>query len=122
MADNFRRRGALKDRMHFQRRGDGNDGMGGAIPGAGAFATVHTVAAGLRPRTGGETVTAARLSGRQPYIVTIRWAKHMLAVTTAWQLVDARNASRVLNIVSPLADPDGSNQWLEFLAEEGRPS
>ncbi|MET3899675.1 head-tail adaptor [Devosia sp. UYZn731] len=122
MADSFRRRGALRERLHFQARGDGNDGMGGVIPGAGAFATVHTVAAGMRPRTGGEAVTAARLGGRQPYIVTIRWAKHMLDITTAWQVVDARNANRVLNIVSPPADPDGANHWLEFLAEEGRPS
>lgn len=96
--------------------------MGGVIPGAGPFATIHTVSAGLRPRLGGEAVTAARMEGRQPYIVTVRWAKRMLDVTTAWQIVDARNPNRVLNIVSPLADPDGRNQWLEGLVEEGRPS
>lgn len=122
MAEDFRRAGALRERLHFQRRGDGNDGMGGVIPGAGPFATVYTVWAALRPRTGSEAVTAARLAGRQPYIVTIRWARHMLDVTTAWQIVDARNPNRVLNIRSPLADPDGKNQWLEFLAEEGPPS
>jgi head-tail adaptor len=122
MPENFRRAGALRERLHFQRRVNGNDGMGGTIPGAGAFATVFTVSAGLRPRTGGEAVTAARLDGRQPFIVTVRWARHMLDVTTAWQLVDARNSNRVLNIVSPPADPDGCNQWLEFIAEEGRPS
>lgn len=122
MADARRRRGALRERLHFQQRSDGNDGMGSTIPGAGPFATVYTVAAGLTPRTGGETVTAARLSGRQPYIVLIRWARHMLDVTTAWRLVDARNPNRVLNVISPPADPDGSNHWLEFLAEEGRPT
>lgn len=122
MAENFRRRGALRKRFHFQQRGVGNDGMGGTIPGAGAFATVHTVSAGLRPRVGTESVTAARMGGRQPYVLTIRWAKHMLDVTTAWQLVDARSPNRILNIISPLADPDGSNQWLECIVEEGRPS
>lgn len=124
MPENFRRAGALRQRLHFQRRQDADDGWGQVIPGAGEFATEFTLSAALRPRTGGETVTAARLSGRQPFIVTIRWAKQVLDVTTAWQLVDARNANRVLNIVSPLADPDGSNHWLEFLVEEspGRPS
>ena len=122
MPENFRRYGALRERLHFQRRADGNDGMGGTIPGAGAFATAFTVSAGLRPRTGGEAVTAARLDGRQPFVVTVRWSQQMLNVTTAWQLADARNDNRVLNIISPPADPDGRRQWLEFLAEEGRPS
>lgn len=122
MPENFRRAGALRERLHFQQRGDGDDGMGGGIPGAGPFATVHTVSADMRPRTGSEAVTAARLAGRQPYIVTVRWSRQMLDVTTAWQILDARNPNRVLNILSPLVDPDGRNRWLEFLAEEGRPS
>lgn len=122
MAENFRRAGALRERLHFQRRGDGNDGMGGVIPGAGEFETAFTVSGGLRPRTGSEAVMAARMAGRQPYILTVRWSRRMLDVTTAWQVVGARNPNRVLNIISPLADPDGRHQWLECLVEDGRPS
>ena len=38
------------------------------------------------------------------------------------QLVDARDESRVYAVTSPPADPDGRNQWLEFLATEGEQS
>jgi len=123
MPDNFRRPGALRERMHFQRRGDGDDGMGGPPqPGTGEFATVFTASAGLRPRVGGEAVDAARLGGRQPFVMTVRYSEQMAEVTPAWQLLDARKEGRVLSIISPLADPDGKNQWLEFLAVEGASS
>ena len=73
----------------------------------------------MRPRTGGESVDAARLGGKQPYVVTVRNTSQTRQITTAWRLVDARDGSRVFAIVSPPADPDGKNQWLEFLATEG---
>ena len=122
MAENFRRTGALRDRLHFQKRGNGDDGMGTTIPGAGEFETQFTYAAGMQPRSGGESVDAARLGGRQPYVVRVRNTGETRTVTVAWQLVDARNGSRVFAVVSPPADPDGRNQWLEFLATEGAPS
>ena len=118
MAGSNRRHGALRYRMRFQSRTTMDDGFGNQIPG-GEFATVKTVAAAMAPRTGGEAVTAARLDGRQPFVVTVRWASWLMNVTHAWRLVDARNENRVLNILSPLADPDGKRQWLEFIAQEG---
>ena len=112
----------LRERMHFQFRPSQDDGWGNDQPGQGAFTTQFTRWAALRPRVGGEAVTAARLDGRQPYVVTVRHDTEMQSVTTAWRLVDKNNPDRILNIVSPPADPDGNRQWLEFLAEEGRPS
>ena len=120
MAENFRRAGALRERVHCQFAPPLDDGWGNPLPGAGEFATQFTVAAGMRPRTGGEEVTAARLGGQQPYIVTVRNSSQTRKITTAWRLVDARNESRVFAVTSPPADPDGKNQWLEFLAVEGR--
>lgn len=122
MAENFRRAGALRERLHFQKRGDGDDGMGASMPGAGDFVTVFTAAAAMKPRTGGEGVDAARLSGTQPFVVTVRNTSKTRDITIAWQLVDARDDSRVFAVVSPPADPDGRNAWLEFLATEGLPS
>lgn len=118
MADSNRRFGALRDRLHFQKRGDGDDGWGNPIPGGGDWATQFTQSAHLRPRTGGEEVTAARLGGRQPYVVTVRNTAAMREITTNWRLVDVRDASRVLSVLSPPTDPDGKRQWLEFLAED----
>lgn len=123
MAENFRRSGGLRERLHFQLRGVGDDGWGGELePGTGPFETQFTYSAGMKPRTGGESVDAARLGGRQPYVVTVRNTAQTRSITVAWQLVDARDESRVFAVVSPPADPDGRNQWLEFLATEGTPS
>lgn len=119
MADNTRRSGALRERLHCQMAATLDDGWGTPLPGAGEFATQFTVSAGMRPRTGGEGVDAARLGGRQPFVVTVRNSPQTRQITTAWRLVDARNIVRVFAITSPPADPDGKNQWLEFLAEEG---
>ncbi|HEV7345474.1 MAG TPA: head-tail adaptor protein [Devosia sp.] len=125
MAENFRRAGALRERLHFQRRdiAGGGDGWGGdPIPGSGEFATQFTVSAGMRPRVGTEAVDAARLSGQQPYVVTVRNTAQTRGVTVAWQLVDARDSNRVFAVKSPPADPDGKNAWLEFLVTSGTPS
>jgi hypothetical protein len=99
--------GVLCDRLHFQARGLGDDGWGNHIPGGGAFETQFTASAGLRPRTGGEGVDAARLTGRQPYVVLVRRTPQTEPITVSWQLVDARNPARVLAVASPPADPDG---------------
>ncbi|WP_108398785.1 head-tail adaptor protein [Devosia submarina] len=121
MAENFRRAGALRERVLCQSASaPADDGWGNPLPGAGDFATQFTVSAGMRPRTGGEQVDAARLGGRQPFVVTVRNTSQTCQITTAWRLVDARNESRVFAITSPPADPDGKNQWLEFIAVEGQ--
>lgn len=113
----------LRERLHFQASGHASDGWRDDVPGAGDFETKFTVWASLRPRVGGEAVTAARLDGRQPYVVLVRNQPMMEDVTVAWRLVDENNPDRVLNVISPPADPDGTRQWLEFLAEDsGRPS
>lgn len=120
MAENFRRAGALRERVHCQFPASLDDGWGTPLPGAGEFGTQFTVAAGMKPRTGGEGVDAARLGGTQPFVVTVRNTSQTRKLSTAWRLVDARNDKRVFAITSPPADPDGKNQWLEFLVVEGK--
>lgn len=128
MPESFRRFGALRERLHFQSRGDLDDGWGNVTPGAGDFVTRFTVAAGMQPRTGSEAVTAARLEGRQPYVVRVRANARLNNVTTAWRLADARAGetggvpNRIFNIVAPAIDPDGKSQWSELLVVEGTPS
>lgn len=118
MAQNNRRAGALRDYLDFQRRGDLDNGWGDTTPGAGDWETVFSAYAAMRPLRGSEAVMADRLGGVQPYVVTIRQHDAALQVTTAWRVVDARTG-RSFAIVSPLADPDGRNAWLEFLVREG---
>lgn len=120
MPESFRRPGALRYRLHCQMAQGQDDGWGTSLPGAGEFATQFTISAGMRPRTGGEDVDAARLGGRQPYVVTVRNTANTRQISTAWRLVDDRDASRVFAVTSPPADPDGQREWLEFLAVEGQ--
>ena len=112
------RAGALRELLHFQKRGDLDNGWGDITPGAGDWETQFTANAAMRPLRGSEAVMADRLGGVQPYVVTIRQHSAALAVTAAWRVVDARS-DRTFAIVSPLADPDGRNAWLEFLVREG---
>lgn len=122
MPENFRRAGALRERLHCQRRQDADDGWGQVTPGAGEFATEFTVSASLRPLRGGEAVQAARLSGRQPYVCAVRASAQTRQINTSWRLVDARDDRRVLSVTSPVADPTGRNAWLEFLVVDGLPT
>lgn len=119
---NHSRSGDLRQSLEFQKCTDLDDGWGQVTPGAGPFETVFTEPANLTPRTGGEEITASRLSGRQPFVCRIRRSTRTAMVTTAWQIVDARNRDRVFAIKSPPTDPDGKNAWLEFLIELGAES
>lgn len=121
MANDNRRHGALRDMFDFQSRGTTSDGWGNSVPGA-SFETRFRAFVNLRAKTGGEDVTALRMKGVQPYVVTARWSEEMLDVSVSWQLVDARapGRNRVLNVVSMPVDPDGKRQWLEFLVTEGK--
>lgn len=112
------RMGALRERMEFQERQSADDGWGNPVPGAGSWVTQFTADAAFRPLRGSEQVMADRLNGVQPYIVTIRSHAASKKITAGWRLKDVRS-SRVFAVASPIADPDGKNQWLEFLIREG---
>jgi head-tail adaptor len=101
--------------MHFQKRGEGEDEYGNPQT---DFATIFTDFAELVPLRGGEGVQAARLTGRQPYIVRIRSCVASREVTPSWRAVDARNDRRVLNIRT-VTNPDQKNGWLELLVDDG---
>lgn len=121
MATTNRRRGALRERLHLQARGAGDDGYGNQIPGVGDFETRFTVSGHLHPLRGSETVVASRLEGRQPYILTVRMTGATKQVNEAWQIVDAKDPDRVFSVSAPPTDPDGKNQWLELLiVQNGR--
>jgi SPP1 family predicted phage head-tail adaptor len=111
--------GDLRGRIHLQSRTAIDDGYGNEV--AGPWSTRFTVAAGFKPRLGGEEVMAARLGGQQPWIITIRQSSETRQVTTDWRIVDARDERRVFNIRS-IVDPDGKRAFLEILAQEGGPT
>lgn len=114
------RAGDLRQRLAFQRRGTADDGYGKDV--GGAYETQFEERAGLRPLRGTETIMAARLQGLQHYTVRVRQSARTRMISTAWRIVDARDATRVFAITSPPIDPDQKGLWLEMVAVEGQPT
>lgn len=113
-----KRSGALRERLEWQRRGDGDDGFGNTLPGVGPFETQFTTDAAIAPSGAGDEVAqGARFEGIQPFTVTVRYFPSIENVTTAWRLVDARNEYRQFAIKAVTFD--AKRQWVEALVIEG---
>lgn len=111
--------GKLRSLLAFQRRGEVEDDYGNVQ--VGKWGTAFTAHAELIPLRGGEAVMASRLDGRQPYVIRIRSSSQSRAVDASWQIVDARNESRVFAIKA-IVDPDNKNAWLDITATLGEAS
>lgn len=72
--------------------------------------------ANFRFLRGGETVIGARLSGRQPVVVTIPSHQKARDVTPEWRMRDARDGT-VYNIRTAI--PSDDRRWVEITAESG---
>lgn len=98
----------------FQSRGEVDDGYGNKV--AGSFAEVFREWARVKPMKGGEGVVEARLSSRQPAILTVRATAAAEAVNADWIAV---TDGVVWNIKEPPRLTD-DRQFLEMLVERGR--
>lgn len=111
--------GELKGLFSFQKKTDGDDGLGGTTPGTGPFAEVFKDYGRLISLTGSETIIAGRLSGRQPYRLTVRSNTNTRTIDPSWQVVDSRSPIKVYAILSPVSDSDMGNAWLDMLIAVG---
>lgn len=100
--------------VSFQRRGEVDDGHGNKVD--GDFAEVFREWARVKPMKGGEGVVEARLSARQPAILTVRSIAAAEAVNSDWIAVTGGVA---WNIKEPPRLTD-DRQFLEMLVERGR--
>lgn len=115
--------GDLRRRIAFDARAVTDDGMGNV---EGDWVEQFVVWAAVRPRLGGETVTAARLAGRQPMLITVRQSTQAKLITTDWRARDplkapsAKSAAEgALYNIRAIAPPNDSRAWLELLCEAG---
>ena len=108
--------GKLRSKLHFQKRGQSDDGFGNAV--TGEFETIFTDAAEIIPRMGNETVMASRLQGAQPVTIRVRSSTLTRVLNATWRAIDARNAT-VYSIVSPTSDLDQKAAYIEMLATVG---
>ncbi len=106
--------GTLRERLTFSKRTEtADDGYGNTEQG---WTEQFTVAARVRPRLGGEEVTAARLQGRNIVAVTVRAFAGTREITPDWRAVDARTGVEY-NIRTAVLTEDRA--YIEMLAEKG---
>lgn len=107
--------GTMRERVAFEVRGNVDDGMGNEQ--SGDFAEVYRCAAQITPKMGGETVTASRLTGIQPMLITVRVCEKLRDIGTDWRIRDVR--SDVVYNIKSFSNPDEKKKFLEFLAVSG---
>ena len=110
--------GAMRQKIHFQRRTIVDDGYGNEVA---DLETVFTDAAEFVPLRGGEAVMGARLTGIQPFIVRVHSSTQTRAVGPDWQVVDARSGV-VYAITAPPVNTDQKNAYLDIMVTQGRAS
>jgi len=105
--------GKLSNQLEFQERIVVSDGAGNE---RGDFIGQFERSARIQPKFGGETVMAARLSGVQPAVITVRTSNDTKRITTDWRARDVRNGD-IWNIRSITVTEDRAG--IEMLAERG---
>lgn len=105
--------GKLDRRVAFDRPEGVNNGQGGTMMG---WHEQHRCWAAMTFLRGGETVMAARLSGKQPVVVTIRTCLAARAIGTNWRLRDVRTGE-IYNIRSIV--PSNNRAFIELTCESG---
>ncbi|WP_054309912.1 head-tail adaptor protein [Mesorhizobium sp. 1M-11] len=107
--------GQLRELVTLQYATLEDDGAGNEIP------TWHDiiVPARIRYLKGSEEIIAARLTGVQPIVITIRNGGPAAAVTTDWRAIITRTAE-TLQIRSKITDERGA--WIDLLCQSGVPA
>lgn len=77
-----------------------------------------TMAAEITQRLGGETVTQARLSGKNIAVINVRRSRQSSEITSDWKAIDTRSGAE-WNIRSALESADRAT--MNLLAETGVP-
>lgn len=110
--------GDLRHKVLFQRRSGSDDGYGNS---EGAWANLNiTRSCSLTPTRGSEAVQAGRLAGSASWDLWVRADSATKSLTTGDRAVDARDATKVFNIVFGPADMDGKNTWLLLQCTSGQ--
>lgn len=107
----------LYQRVAFDRPSKAGDGHGGTVTGWAPDSEAIKVRAHFRFLRGGEAVQAARLSGRQPIVVTIRSSALSRTISTDWRMRDTSTGAEYNIRSGPV--PTDSRQYLEFTVEGG---
>ena len=108
----------FRDRLRIERRRLASDGAGNVEGDWDTANPVFVGAAQFAPLAGREDVSAERLSGVQPYEVTVRVCKQTLAITAAMRIVRLTGRREVLNITA-IQNTDMRRKYLAITARTG---
>lgn len=108
--------GDLRERVGFYKRVEVDDGAGNDR-GNYSDSPEFILSANVKPKLGGESVLADRLTGTNLVNVTVRHSSKSLQVTTDWMAKNERSGE-TYNIRS-IIDPTQKRQWVEMLCEKG---
>lgn len=103
--------------LAFEERPHLSDGFGNTR--ARDFAESFRVRGSIRPKLGGEEVTASRLAGRQPSVIEVRSSDETRRVDESWRIRDITNGGTIYNIRSKV-DVMQRDRWIEFLCDSGK--
>lgn len=107
------RAGRMDQMVAFDAPTQVHNGQGGRING---WTQLCVVAANIRYLRGSEPVIAARLSGKQPVVVTVRKSSLTAQITTAFRMRDTRTGAEYnIRGIVPTAD----RAAFEITAESG---
>lgn len=106
--------GELRHRISFARREDVEDEFGNT---QSEFVEQFVVSAKVAAKLGGETVTAARLTGQQPVTIIVRQSSQTRLIAVDWRARDVR--SGVEYAIRSIADPDDRRAFFEILTQTG---
>lgn len=110
----------LQRRLVFRQRSGEADEYGSVV---GTFVDRFESRAELIiPGPGNEAVTGARLEGRQPLTIRVRYNSQTVQIQADWEAVDASNRAIVYAVRAPPMDREQSRRWLEIPAVIGEAS
>lgn len=69
----------------------------------------------IQPLKGSETVIAARLTGVQPFVITVPWDPELARMAPSWTAIDEHGGEYDIKSV---ANMDEKRQFMELLAEK----
>lgn len=111
--------GELRSRLTFGERVTGGDDGYGNVE--GGFADRFTCFAQVTPRLGGETVEAARLTGKQPFTIRVRQSPDTLQIRTDWMARNELTGTQynIRTVADPCEGDADHGLWLDMMADAG---
>jgi hypothetical protein len=107
--------GELSHKVAFDAREVIDDGYGNPV--SGDWAEQFVVSAKVQAKFGGESVTAARLTGQQPVTIVVRQSAQTRQIAEDWRARDVRTG--IEYAIRSKVDPDDRGAWFELLTQTG---